>query len=64
MTSKELNKILENHRHWINRDCEDWKNMKANLSNVNLRNAELSGVDLCYVDLRNADLSNADLSGA
>ena len=59
MTSKELNKILENHRHWIHRDCEDWENMKASLRGVNL-----SGAYLSYVNLRGADLSYANLSGA
>ena len=69
MTSKELNKILENHRHWINRDCEDWKNIKANLRGANLRNAnlrgaDLSGANLSGADLRYANLRGADLSGA
>ena len=74
MTQNELNKILENHKHWINRDCEDWEILKADLSNVNLRDAELSNADLRYADLiganlsvinlRNADLRGADLRGA
>lgn len=54
MTQNELNKILENHKHWINRDCEDWKSMKADLNGANLRNA-----DLLYANLRGADLSGA-----
>ena len=79
MTQNELNKILVNHKHWINRDCEDWKNMKANLTGADLRYANLiganliganligaglSGADLRNADLRYANLSGADLSGA
>ena len=69
MTQNELNKILENHQHWIHRDCEDWENMKANLSCANLRGADLScvnlrGADLSYADLSGANLIKADLIGA
>ena len=64
MTQNELNKILENHKHWINRDCEDWKSMKADLSGANLSGADLSGADLRSADLRSAYLSGADLRGA
>lgn len=59
MTQNELNKILENHLHWINGDCEDWESMKANL-----RGANLSGADLSYANLSGASLINADLNGA
>ena len=64
MTQNELNKILENHKHWINRDCEDWKNMKANLRGADLRYANLSGADLSNADLRDAYLSGAYLRDA
>ncbi len=30
MTQEELNNILKNHKHWLNKDCEDWENMRAN----------------------------------
>ena len=61
MTKKELNKIIENHQHWLNQDCEGWENMKADLRYVNLRQADLSFTDLIGADLRNADLSYAYL---
>lgn len=69
MTQNELNKILENHKHWINRDYEDWEGLKANLRNADLRGADFSGANLRYAclscaNLRNADLRNADLRGA
>ena len=59
MTKEELNKIIENHKHWINQDCEGWEKMKVDLSLANLDNA-----DLCKADLRNANLQYANLRGA
>ena len=64
MTQEELNKVLENHKHWLNEDCDGWEEMKADLCGANLRNADLRGADLCNTDLRNADLRGADLCGA
>ena len=64
MTQNELNKILENHKHWINRDCEDWKNMKANLTGADLRYANLIGANLIGANLIGAGLSGADLRNA
>ena len=66
MTREELSIILENHKHWINEDCESWENMKANLRGANLRDAnlcdaDLCSADLCYANLRDADLCDADL---
>lgn len=40
MKTEELNKILENHKHWINEDVEGWENMKANLRYANLCDAK------------------------
>ena len=71
-----LEEILERHLHWLNKDCEGWENMRADLRNANLRdvdlcnailynailyNANLRNVDLSYANLCNADLCNADL---
>ena len=74
MTQEELDKIVEQHQHWLNEDCEGWEDMKANLRGANLclanlswdnlSVADLSGSDLSGADLRGADLSDADLSGA
>ena len=74
MTREELSTILENHKHWINEDCEGWENMKADLRGadlrgVDLRDADLYGAnlryaDLCGVDLRGVDLRYANLYGA
>ena len=55
MNQKELQKILDLHKKWINGDTEGQK--------ADLRCADLSNADLSNADLRCADLSNADLSG-
>ena len=64
MTREELSTILENHKHWINEDCEGWENMKANLCNADLRGADLHGANLRGADLYGADLRGAYLYGA
>ena len=64
MTQEELNKIVEQHKHWWNEDCEGWEGMKANLRCANLRGADLRGADLCGANLYDADLRGANLRGA
>ena len=69
LTRIELNKILEEHKHWIDEDCKNWEEMRADLRradlrNANLRNADLHGTDLSGADLRGANLCDANLRGA
>ena len=64
MTQEELKKVLENHKHWLDDDCDGWKEMRADLRYVNLRNADLRDADLSYANLHYADLRNADLRDA
>jgi hypothetical protein len=64
MTQEELNKIVEQHQHWIHEDCEGWEDMKADLSDANLRCADLRCANLRYANLSDANLSDADLSDA
>ena len=74
MKQKELNEIIERHKHWLEEDCAEWEKMRANLHGADLRGADLygaglrgadlHGADLHGADLRRADLSGADLSGA
>ena len=74
LTREKLNKILEEHKHWLNEDCKNWEEMRADLRGANLCNANLhranlhraylSGADLHNADLSGADLHNADLRGA
>ena len=61
MTGEELSSILENHKHWINEDCESWENMMANLCGADLRDADLRDANLCDANLRGADLRGANL---
>ena len=61
MDSEKLKEILENHKHWLNEDCDGWQDMRADLREVDLRGANLRGADLRGADLSGADLSGADL---
>lgn len=45
LTEKKLYKILEEHKHWINEDCKNWEEMRADLRSANLHNADLSGAN-------------------
>ena len=66
MNQKELQKILDLHKKWINGDTEGQKAdlSGADLSNANLSNANLGYANLGYADLSNANLGCADLSNA
>lgn len=63
MTEKELKKILENHKHWLQKDCYDWEGMKANLSGTDLSSAILKSANLSGAYLGYANLYKADLTG-
>lgn len=64
MTELELDSILERHLHWLNKDCEGWEAMRADLSNVDLTDVDLSGAYLPSADLHGVCLKGADLHGA
>ena len=64
MTQEELNKIIEQHQHWIHEDVDGWEEMRADLSGANLSRANLSWANLSGADLSGANLSRAKLSGA
>ena len=64
MDEKKLKEVLENHKHWLNEDCDGWQDMKADLSEANLREADLIGANLSGANLREADLSGANLREA
>lgn len=61
MTQNELDKILENHKKWLN--GEDGGS-RANLRGANLRGANLQVADLRGADLRDVNLWDAALQGA
>ena len=61
MTQEELDKIVEQHQHWLKEDCEGWEDMKADLRGADLRGANLYGADLSAANLYGADLRGANL---
>ena len=61
MNARELKKILELHKKWLNNEPDG---KRADLSNADLSNADLSGADLYRANLSYADLRGANLSGA
>ena len=70
MEQEKLNKILNEHKLWLNCSGGERANLCgavlrcANLYGANLCGANLYGADLSGADLRGADLSGADLYGA
>jgi uncharacterized protein YjbI with pentapeptide repeats len=62
MEQARLDKILENHKLWLNTNGEQGE--RANLRSADLRSADLSYADLRYADLRSANLRYADLRSA
>ena len=64
MTQNELNKIIENHQHYLNKDIDGWESMRADLSDKNLSGLDLRNANLIEADLSNASLSNSNLRNA
>ena len=69
INGKTLEKILEDHKHWLNKDIDGWEYMRADLNSAylrfaNLRGAYLSGANLIGANLSDADLRDAYLSSA
>lgn len=46
MTQEELNKIVEQHQHWIHEDVDGWEDMRADLRKADLHKAYLREADL------------------
>ena len=64
MTQKELDKIVEQHQHWIHEDVDGWGEMRANLEGANLECANLEGANLKGAYLYGVNLKCANLYGA
>ena len=64
MTQEELDKIVEQHQHWLQEDCEGWGDMHANLEGANLKGANLEGAKLPGANLKGANLKGENLEGA
>ena len=63
-TEAELKEILVRHRHWLDEDCEGWREMRANIRGTDLQGADLRGAWLEYADLEGANLRGANLEKA
>jgi uncharacterized protein YjbI with pentapeptide repeats len=64
INGKALDKIIEDHQHWLRKDCTGWKNMRADLSFADLHSVDLSNANLPFAILRSASLLYADISRA
>ena len=64
MTQEELNKIVEQHQHWLREDVDGWEDMRANLYGADLTEANLTGANLTGANLYGADLTEANLTRA
>lgn len=64
ISPEEVKTILENHKHWLNEDCECWENMRADLRSADLEGADLRGAYLRGAYLEGANLRGANLIGA
>ncbi|MBO7414009.1 MAG: pentapeptide repeat-containing protein [Fibrobacter sp.] len=69
MTQEELDKIIEQHQHWIHEDVDGWEDMRADLldkdlSGLRLDGAILDGAILDGAILDGAILVDASLDGA
>ena len=62
MNTSELQKILDEHKVWV--ESFRLRGDRADLSGANLRLANLRGADLSGANLRGADLRGANLRGA
>ena len=63
ITQKELDKIVEQHQHWIKEDCEGWEDMHADLYGANLYGANLEGANLEGADFRLGKILTEPLTG-
>lgn len=59
-----LEEILERHLHWLNRDCENWESMRADLHNADLHDANMSYANMRGIDMRGANMKGANMHGA
>ena len=64
MTQEELDKIVEQHQHWIHKDVDGWEDMRAKLEGAKLEGAYLKCANLEGAYLKGANLEDANLYGA
>ena len=63
MTQEELDKIVEQHQHWIHEDVDGWECMRANLYGANLEGANLYGANLEGEDFRLGKILTEPMTG-
>lgn len=64
VNGKTLEEILENHLHWLKRDVEGWKEMRAKLDGADISNTDLRFANLKYAYLDDVNFYKSDLRGA
>lgn len=61
INGKTLEEILENHLHWLKRDVDGWKKMRANLDGADISNTDLRFANLKYASLDDVNFYKSDL---
>ena len=64
INGKTLAEILENHLHWLKRDVDGWKEMRANLDGADISNTDLRFANLKYASLNDVNFYKSDLREA
>ena len=64
ISSERVKAIIERHKHWLNKDCDGWEEMQADLNHADLHDADLRHADLRGATLHGSDFRRADLRGA
>ena len=64
INGKTLEEILENHLHWLKRDVDGWKEMRANLNGADISNTDLRFANFKYASLNDVNFYKSDLRGA
>lgn len=63
INGKTLEEILENHLHWLKRDVDGWKEMRANLDGADISNTDLRFTNLKYASLNDVNFYKSNLKG-
>ena len=64
INGKTLAEILENHKHWLKRDVDGWKEMRANLNGADISNTDLRFANFKYASLNDVNFYKSDLRWA
>ena len=69
ITQEEMDKIIEDHQHWLKEDCEGWENMRCILNDAEIEDLHIIGADLrsaifddCWIS--NTMFDDSDLSNS